>query len=356
MSDQSNQNKTEEPTQRRLERAANEGQIAFSSDLSSGILLCFGSIFFMAMGPSLGQQLQMSFRIYLRDIFQPEFTTVFATRLSNDVMMQLAGMVLPMAVCIFAIMLVAGSVVTGFRVSAKPLMPDLNKVNPQKGLERLFSSRAVVRGVIAIVKVTVMTAIAYAVIQSQMLNIFQTAGTSVSESISLGWSLTTQIAAAVSAAMLFVGAADLIFQKWKHHQDMKMTRQEVMDEYKEDQGDPHLNARIKKVQREIVEKQMFKDVPTADVILKNPTHIAVALRYDRGKDPAPIVVAKGEEETAKLIVKLAEEHGVPVLERKPLARALYYAVEVGQEIPLELYQAIAEILAYVQRQRTILNR
>ena len=266
-------------------------------------------------------------------------------------MEKLGALILPLAGSVMAVLLVAGAAVTGFRFAFKPLQPDVNRINPLKGLERMFSTRSLVRGLLSVAKVVIMAALAFWIFQSKLAAIVLTTGSTLQQTIDTGWDLTTQIAMAISSGMLFVGASDLLFQQWKRFEELKMTRQEVLDEHKQDEGDPHLNARIKKVQREIVEKQMLRDIKTGHLTLKNPTHIAVTLRYDRVQDPAPIVVAKGEEEMALLIVKLSEEHGVPVVERRPLARALYYNVEVGQEIPVELYQAIAEILAYVQRQK-----
>ena len=355
MADSSSQNKTEQPTPRRLEKAREDGNVAFSGDLSTAILMCAGSLFFLIAGPWFGESLLQILRDRLSHFYPEDFHYLTASQLVGGAMEELAALVLPLAAGVAGVLIVAGATVTGFQLAVKPLVPDLNRLNPQKGFERIFSSRAVVRGLFSVAKVALMAVLAFFLIQSQMGKVAATAGASLEQTINVGWDLTTQLALAISAGMLAVGVSDLAFQQWKRFEELKMTRQEVLDEHKQDEGDPHLNARIKKVQREIVEKQMLKDVKTGHLTLKNPTHIAVTLRYDRAQDAAPIVVAKGEEDVALLIVKLSKEHGVPVVERRPLARALYYNVEVGQEIPVELYQAIAEILAYVQRQRNILQ-
>ena len=154
---------------------------------------------------------------------------------------------------------------------------------------------------------------------------------------------------AIAAAMVVIGLLDYLFQRWRHEQDLKMTRRELEEERKEEEGDPHMRARIRKLQREVGQRRMMQDVPNATVVITNPTHIAVAIQYERGLMSAPKVVAKGADLLAMQIRQIAERHDVPVLERKPLARALYLAVDVGEEIPAEFYHAIAEILAYIYR-------
>ena len=154
---------------------------------------------------------------------------------------------------------------------------------------------------------------------------------------------------AVGVLLTLLGIADFLYQRWQHEQDLRMSREELKEERRQEEGDPHMRARIKKLQREMGTRMMH-DVPTADVVLTNPTHYAVALKYDRATMPAPVVVAKGADHRAFRIMEIARQHNVPVLERKPLARALYGAVEVGREIPPELYLAVAEILTYLYRQ------
>jgi flagellar biosynthesis protein FlhB len=171
----------------------------------------------------------------------------------------------------------------------------------------------------------------------------------VERATALGWRLAVLLGLAIAAAMVVIGLLDYLFQRWRHEQDLKMTRRELKEERREDEGDPHMRARIRKLQREVGQRKMMQEVPNATVVITNPTHIAVALQYERGLTNAPKVVAKGADLLAMQIRRIAGRHGVPVLERKPLAQALYLAVDVDQEIPAEFYHAIAEILAYIYR-------
>ena len=345
------QQRTEDPTQRRLEKSRNEGQVAFSADLVSGALLMIGSLFFIFFGPWFGRKLTNLIRLNLSNMDSREMTAVDAQQLGVGSLVELGNLIAPLALTVVAIVGLVGTLVTGFRITFKPLETKLDKLDPRKGFKRIFSSRSLVRGVNAVFKVTLMTVIAIWLIRLELPAIGASTGKGVGEAISIGWSIALRISLAISAAMLLLGTADLVFQKWKHFQDMKMSKQEVRDEHKDDEGDPMIRARLKKLQRERTKQQMLRDVPDATVVITNPTHLAIALKYDRDTLEAPRVVAKGADHLAETIKRIARDNGVPVLERKPLARALYKSVEIGDEIPTELFQAVAEILAYIYRQQ-----
>ena len=359
MSQESGQEKTEQPTPQRLERALEEGQVASYVDFSSGLMLLAGALFFLFIGPWLGRQLLTVLRgslVASTETTQPEFSELDATRWIHQALYSGFGMVAGMLIMTIGMALLVSISINGFRLTWKPLSPGLEKLNPAKGFQKIFSLKSLVRGGMAILKTVALMAIAYWLTGNLLPLISSTTGMELQQTVSIGWRISLQIVMAIAAAILALGGVDLLFQKWKHFQDLKMTRQEVRQEMKDVEGDPLQKARLRQIQRELSQQKTLQAVPTATAVITNPTHLAVALRYDPETDPAPMVVAKGADGLAQQIKIIARENQIPVIEKKPLARALYFSVEVGQEIPVELYQAVAEILAYVMEQRTILNR
>ena len=356
MADEQTQDRTEEPTPRRLQKAREDGQVAYSQDLTSGLLLAAGTIFFAFFGYYLLSGLAGGLKKGVSKIGTENPALISPESLVQNAMLDGGGLVLPLAFAVFAVLLLTGASITGFQFSGKAIELKLDKLDPRKGFKRIFSSRSVVKGLIAVAKASVMATIAFLLIRISGDKIAASHGLDIKESMGLGWTIVIQIAMAISAAMILIGLMDLLYQKWKHIQDLKMSRQELRDEIKEDMGDPQIKARIKQLQREYATGKMLADIPSASVVLTNPTHLAVAIRYEREIDNAPVVLAKGADAIAQQIVAVAKKANVPVLERKPIARALYFNVQTGQEIPLELYQAIAEILAYVEKQKSILRR
>ena len=354
------QEKTEQPTQRRFEKAAEDGQVAQSADFSSGILILAGTLFFFIAGAwfysNLTEKLRFGLGHNQLDTGSFAELDVKIRDMINATFWEVMLMIGPLVIVTFGLAILNGAIISGVNITWKPLTPNFEKLDPIKGFKKIFSSRAGVRGLLAVAKVSALAIIVYWLIMNAMGRLTASCGLPFELIVGTGWQLTLQIALAIAAAMVFVGVADLAFQKWKHTEDLKMTRKELRDEYKESDGDPYLKARMKKLQREISSRTMMNDVKNADVVIRNPTHFAVALRFDRLKDNAPIVLAKGVDAVALKIIEIAEESKVPVIERRPVARALYAIAEVGDEIPLELYQAVAEILAYVARSRSIIRR
>ena len=365
MAEDQGQEKTEQPTQRRFEKAAEEGQVVQSADFAAGLMMLTGTIFFLFAGTwfyeTLTEKIKLGLstsRLNIQLITDQGFEpNNFAANLVRFGLMELTTLILPLMVATFAIAFFNGALVTGLKITWKPLTPNFEKLDPIKGFKKIFSMRAVIRGVMAVTKVSAMSAVVYWLMLGSMDRISASCGIQMAASVAMGWQLTLQVALAIAAAMVLIGLADLLFQKWKHVQDLKMTRKELRDEHKENEGDPLLRARMRKLQREIGQRTaMLMEIPEASVIIRNPTHLAIALRFDRGQDNAPVVLAKGADALALKIIEIAEANKVPVIERKPIARALYAMVNVGEEIPLELYQAVAEILAYVSRQQSIVRR
>lgn len=343
--------KSEAPTPRRLQRAREEGQIGYSGELVSGIVLLLAVLYFWTTGRTLWLALQQIMQQRLLSfetaIAYPQTLAYLAANSAESLILPLGLLLLPM----FVVALISGGLQTQFNITMKPLELKWDRMNPIQGWQRIFSLRSVVRGFSAMVKAALITLIAWMMIESRLPATLVTAFGTLDQSIQKASEIFIAVSLAVAAAMVLVGVADLGFQKWKHLQDLRMSFKDLRDEHREDEGDPMIAARMRRLRQELVKKSLARDVPRADVVITNPTHFAVALRYDKQESPAPIVVAKGGDLIAKRIIEIAKQHKIPVVERKPIARFLYYNVKVGAEIPFELYKAVAEILNFVNRSK-----
>ena len=239
----------------------------------------------------------------------------------------------------------------GFHLSPDKLSVDFGRLAPDDPLGKLISVAALVRGGLALLKMAALAALAWVVLHGRSGFLAAAGDGDAGHLAARGWELTLRLATSVAAALFVLGAVDYSFQRFRFERALRMTRQEVKEELKREEGDPAVRARVRRVQREMARRRMMSSVPKASVVVTNPTHIAVALRYERGVMAAPRVVAKGQGFVAERIMELARRHGIPVVERRPLARALFKAVAVGQEIPRELFYVVAEVLAYVYRLR-----
>ena len=239
----------------------------------------------------------------------------------------------------------------GLIFSSQPLMPQLSRINPISGFQRILSMRGLFEAVKSIFKIGLIGYIVYVTIMSGLADVFSLVDADKSNIAALFVSTVGRIGFQVflraALALLFLSIFDLLYQRWQHEQDIRMTREEIREEMKRTEGDPEIRRRIRRVQRELSQARMMKAIPEADAVITNPVHLAVAIKYDYEVMDSPYVVAKGERKIARQIREIAEEHGVPIVENPPLAQALYKNVEVGEVIPMEFYQAIAEVLAYV---------
>ncbi len=351
MAEEFGQSRTEAPTLRRREEARQQGQVAVSAELSSGLLLLAGiaALWFGAehVGGGLLETLRGTLQEFRPVELRPEDAqTVFASLLNRG--LELLGYFLGFMVVVG---LGVSALQVGFHVVPELALPNWGKLSPANGWSRLFSGAAGVRGLMAIAKASLVALLALWILRGQGGHIASLGEASLASIVATGWGLAIRMALAIAAALVLVGVADYVFQRWRHEKALFMTRQELKEELKREEGDPHTRARIRKLQREMARKRMLDDVPRATVVITNPTHLAVAIRYERGVMPAPQVVAKGAGFIAERIKELARRHSVPVVERKPVAQALFKAVKVGQDIPTALYYAVAEVLAYVYRLR-----
>jgi flagellar biosynthetic protein FlhB len=253
----------------------------------------------------------------------------------------------------FVVTLLVSIVQVGWKVSTKPMKPELSKLNPLNGFKRIFSKDSLFELVKSILKIVIIIYIAYTSIKDNANDLFALYDLGLNQAVALVGTLIINTGIKISIVYLVIGLADFIYQKHKFNEDMKMTKQEVKDEYKNTEGDPQIKGRQRRKMQEVSQKRMMQDVPKADVVITNPTHFAVALKYEAEVSSAPVVLAKGEDYLAQKIKEVARENKIEIVENKPLARMLYHNVDVGAEIPPELYQAVAEVLAAVYKAKNI---
>jgi flagellar biosynthetic protein FlhB len=347
MAERTNQ-PTQEPTPRRWEKAFEDGEIAFSSELIGGLIVLFAMFFFLGMGSwffdSLATTIRERMTFFEPMIVQPKSVLLAMRRNLEQVGLACLGLMMTVAVAT----VVAGALQTRFNVTFKPLELKWNRISPQNGLKKIFSTRSLNRGLISIAKTVAIVVASYYVTIGRSTEIAQAGMRTYGGMLGTGASLILSIGFTTAILMVVIGLADLGFQIWKHRKDLMMTTQEVKDENKENIGDPQIKARIRRLQNELSRKRVVQEVPKATVVITNPTHYAVALKYDPLVSRAPVVIAKGSDYLARQIIEVAKEHGVAVVERKPVARFLYANVKVGSEIPYELYQSVAEILNFIR--------
>jgi flagellar biosynthetic protein FlhB len=353
MSQTSGQEKTEQATPKRLREAREKGQIARSRDLNSLILLLVASggllVFGKTMLGGMVRQMNSGFILSREVMFDPVRLQQYLGQAMIDALLAFS----PLLGVLFLAALLAPMALGGWSFSPKAVMPNWGKLNPAKGFGRMFSRRAPVEGLKAFAKFAVV-AIASVILLSQWAGDIFVLG---SEPLRNGLAHTAHIVGwsfiAVSSVLVLIAAVDVPFQLWDHANKLKMTKQEVKDEQKQTDGSPETKSRIRAIQRQMAQQRMMEDIPDADVIVTNPTHYAVALRYDQEGNGAPTVVAKGADLIAAQIRKVANAHDVAIVEAPPLARALYFNADIGQEIPAGLYVAVAKLLAYVYQLKNI---
>ncbi|MFA7290608.1 MAG: flagellar biosynthesis protein FlhB [Rhodocyclaceae bacterium] len=346
MAEDSDLEKTEPASARRLEQAREEGQVPRSRELGAFLILLVAAGSIWMMGGWLAQRVVAMFRRGLtldeKLVREPDQMLVRFADLSTDVLFTFSPFLLALMVAALA----APFLLNAFNYSPKALVPKFERMDPIKGLQRLFSWTGVVELVKAVVKASVVGGVAAAVIWSERYDLMALLAQPAEVALASAGHLLSYSFLAMVSAMVLIVAIDVPFQLWHYHHKLKMSREELKKEGKEMEGDPQVKGRIRMLQREAARRRMMAAVPQADVIVTNPTHFAVALAYKSGMG-APRVLAKGSGEIARRIREVGAEHGVPLLEAPPLARALHRHVEIDQEIPGTLYAAVAEAMAWV---------
>jgi len=338
--------KTEQPTARRREEAREEGQIARSADLTAALALLAGLLLIKTFGRDmvgtllgLTQALGRPPGVASSDLLPWIETVGRAT----------AEMMLPFLALLLVITVAGTAAQSGLLLTWKRLTPKPERVSPVSGFKRLFSADALTRLGLGLLKVACVAGVAYLTMAGRLGTVLSTGGLHAAGVLGLSANLLYDLALRLAAVLLVLGLVDYLIQRWRLERQLRMTKQEVRDELKRMEGDPLVKHRRRQIQARLAMQRIHAEVPRADVVVTNPTHYAVALRYDEAAMTAPRVVAKGKDLLAEHIRQLAQQHGVPLVQRPPLARALYLTVEVGQEVPPAFYRAVAEILAYVYR-------
>ncbi|MDR1703441.1 MAG: flagellar biosynthesis protein FlhB [Clostridiales bacterium] len=343
--------KTEKPTQRKKTKARDEGQVLRSAELGIAVLflVAFQSlrIFSGYIFDNMTQFMAFGIRMIEQGPKLGVDEPIFISQRINYAFQQIIVMVIPL----MGIIMLAGLIVelaqVGWHPTTKPMKPKMSKMSPLKGIKKIFSLNAILELVKSLLKLGVVGIGIYTVITNEIHVLRHFAQMELKDSVAYIGGLVIDIGIMVGGMYLVIALLDFIYQWWRHNKSLKMTKQEVKEEFKQTEGDPHVKGQIKRKMLEAGMRRMMQQVPGADVIITNPTHFAVALKYDRELGEAPVVLAKGADYVARRIKERALENGVEIVENKPLARTLYDTVDVGQEIPPELYQAVAEIFAYL---------
>ncbi len=347
MAQNDGQERTEEATPKRLRESREKGQVARSRELSSMAMLLSSAAALMFMGDGIVAGLldifEKNFTVSRERIFDPATLPNLFLQTVFDAVLLLA----PLLVLMTVVAVFSSIAISGWNFSSQALAFKWEKLDPIKGMGRVFGARGLIELLKALVKFLLIGAVAVGVLWSKADAFLNLGDQPVDSALVQMANLLLWSFLAVSLTMILVALLDVPFQLWDHARQLKMSRQEVKDEHKQTEGNPEVRGRIRQLQREMAQRRMMSDVPDADVIVTNPTHYAVALRYDQQNMGAPKVVAMGADLVAAQIRAVAAEHNVPVLSAPPLARALYHSAEIGEEIPAGLYQAVAQVLAYV---------
>ncbi len=343
----SNEEKTEEPTPKKKQEAREEGQVASSKELNTAFTLLFSFVVLYFWMAHIIKEIIRFMTKVLVQYFDMQLSIYNFHTLLIEVMLFILKLIFPIMLVVTFVGVFITYLQIGPLFSTKVLKPKFSKLNPIQGFKQLFSKRSLVELVKSLLKITIVGSIAYLTIKesSNKFVLLMTSG--IKNTLNLIGVTSYSLAMKISAVFIVLGIADLFYQKWEHKENLKMTKHEVKEERKHSEGSPEVKSQRKKKKQEMAMSRMMQEIPDASVVVTNPTHIAVAIKFDMDGMEVPIVVAKGQGEVAQRIKEIAREHEVEIVEEKPLARALYKLVDIGGEIPPDLYQAVAEILAYV---------
>ncbi|MFH1147789.1 MAG: flagellar biosynthesis protein FlhB [Pseudomonadota bacterium] len=349
MAEQSFQERTEKATPRRREEARKKGEVARSREVASVLVLLTGFSVLYVFNTHIYQSFREMMTYFLGEAMNTEVNRDSVFSLFVTSVKYMGAIVAPLILPLILAALLANYVQVGFMVTTEKIKPKFSKINPFSGLKNLVSKQAGMELFKSLAKIAIISYISYRVIMKEMPNLLPLMDQEVAEILSYICRISFKILLQTCMVMFIIAALDYGFQRWEFERGMRMTKQEIKEEYKQSEGDPMVKSRIKSIQRELARRRMMEAVPKADVVITNPTHLAIAVQYRAGEVEAPEVVAKGAGHIAEKIKAIAIEHNIPLVENKPLAQVLYKTVEIGKMIPPDLYQAVAEVLAYVYR-------
>lgn len=340
--------KTEEATPKRKEEARQKGQVAKSMEINSVFVIVAAFLTLRVLGSYIYDELTGYMKFVFSNLALADFTINSIQQVFIGFSIVFLKTALPVMCVILVVALAVNFLQVGFAFSLEPLMPNFDKINPLSGFGRLFSKRSLVELFKSLFKIAIVGGFVYRFMMKQTKQVPTLISAELIDSLHLTASLIVDLVFNISTVLFILAVFDYLYQWWENQQSMKMSKDDIKQEFKQTEGDPQIKGKIKERQRAMAMQRMMQDVPKADVVVTNPTHFAVALQYDQDM-LAPIIVAKGQDLIAKRIKDVAKEHKVVIVENKMLARALYATAEVGQPVPYELYQAVAEVLAYVYK-------
>ncbi|MFW5784996.1 MAG: flagellar biosynthesis protein FlhB [Chitinispirillaceae bacterium] len=347
MAEQSAEEKTEAPSEKKRQDARKKGTVAKSTEVNSVLVLLVAILMFKLAGPWMIEELTSSIRDFIHTCSQTDMSMRQSLDLGRQTIILIFKLVMPLCGSIMVAGVIANVMQIGLLFTLEPITPKLEKINPLSGAQRLFSMRSLVETVKNILKLVVIGYIAYDTIRGEYEQLVVLSDASVLSIWHFTLASAFKILLKTAIVLLVLAVLDYAYQRYEHEKKLKMTHQEVKEERKQMDGDPQVKSRIRSLQREMARRRMMEEVPQATVVVTNPTHIAIALKYEPSENDAPVVLAKGKRFIAERIKKMAQEHDIPIVEDKPLARAMYDKIEVGLPIPMEFFMAVAEILAYV---------
>ena len=347
--DQDDSQKTEEPSHKKLEEAVKKGQVAFSREVGSFAILLSLALILILFAPGIMHDARLLITPYIE---RPESFPMDAGNIGNMMVDLLQASLVIMLVPIFLTICAAfaGSLIQNkFNISSEPLSPKFSKISPLAGLKRMFSLRSVVEFLKGVLKLTIVGVVAYVAIEPELERLRQLPNDDTYAILAFIATLSTRMMIGICCVMFLIAVMDYLYQHYEYIKSLRMTKQEQKDEYKQQEGDPIIKQRLRSLRMERARKRMMAAVPTSDVVITNPTHYAVALKYDSASMQAPLLVAKGLDDVALKIREIAKEHDIPIVENPPLARTLHAAVDIDKEVPVEHYKAVAEVIGYVYK-------
>ncbi|WP_119301959.1 flagellar biosynthesis protein FlhB [Dongia deserti] len=347
--EQDDSQKTEDPTSRRLDEARKRGQVANSREINNLLMLTVFSLSVLLFGGTAAGAIYKSTMPFIEspDLIPTDFGHLVEIGWQLLGALLIAG-IIPLVLALAAAV-GAGYLQFGLIFSAESITPKFSKISPLGGLKRMFSMRSLAEFVRGLLKIAVVASVALFLIVPEVVHFHKLIGMEMIQLLSEVRGLLARLMIGVVAIVAAIATLDVIYQRMQHLREMRMSRQEIKDEFKETEGDPLVKGRLRQLRMERTRRRMMAQVPQSDVVVTNPTHYAVALKYDPGTMSAPKMMAKGVDKIAEKIREIAKEHGIPVIENPPLARGLYAAVEVDQEVTPEFYKAVAELISYIFR-------
>jgi flagellar biosynthetic protein FlhB len=341
--------KTESATPKKRQESRKKGQVAKSMDLPAAFILFFAFFSFYMFGGYMKAKIVNIFRhVYLNEL-NMNVTVENIQVLFSSLVIEGLLLLAPIMIITLIIAVLGNYLQIGFMFTGDPLMMKFNKINPIEGFKRMFSMRVVIDFLKSFLKLSIIGFVVYNTLWTEKEKILALSHTALEQAFTYIASITLKLGVTIGFILIILAIFDFIYQKYEFEKSIKMSKQDIKDEYKKSEGDPLIKGKIRQRQRQMAMQRMMQEVPKADVIITNPTHFAIALKYEVGQMQAPIVLAKGKDYIALRIKEIAKEHGVMTMENKPLARAIYAQVEIGESIPADLFQAVAEVLAYVYK-------